>query len=282
MKVQAASIRPGGRFHLWVARHPVVAFFVLAYAISWIAWTPWTLGYQAGAGAVLFIVGGFGPLASAAIVTRLTGGSVRASMRAIRNWRAPGRYYAYALGLPPMLLLIVNVALALMGREVDLALLPGRLAAYVATLAFVAILGGGLEEPGWRGFALPRLERRLSPLWATLLLGFVWGVWHIPAYGTPIAFVVPLVLAFLYTWLYNKSGSVLLCVLLHASITAAIDQLVLAPDSTTVDLTIFGTFVAAALALIMATRGGLGSPRPDASSQVRPPAATPSKELSPA
>src|SRR5690606_8411033 len=96
----------------------------------------------------------------------------------------------------------------------------------LATFVFVAVLGGGLEEPGWRGFALPRLQERLGPLRATALLGLLWGVWHVPLYG-PLGFAVPFVLAFLYTPLYNRTGSVLLCVLLHASFTPAQDHLVL-------------------------------------------------------
>jgi len=259
MMVVSPSTETAGRLGEWVNRHPVAAFFGLAYAISWVAWIPWAFGYQDGAGAVLFIVGGFGPLAAAVIITKSTGGSIRAWARGIRAWRVPARYYAYALGLPPLLFVAINAELALLGQQVDLALLPGRLMGYVGTLIFVAILGGGLEEPGWRGFALPRLEQRHSPLRATLILGFVWGVWHIPAYGTPIAFVVPLVLAFFYTWLYNRTGSVLLCILLHASFTPAIDQLVLTRDSATVDVAIFMTLVVAALTLIVITRGRLGS-----------------------
>ena len=100
-----------------------------------------------------------------------------------------------------------------------------------------------------------------------------------PRIRETIAFLVPLVLAFLDTWLYNKSGSMLFCILLHASITAAIDQLVLTPDSTTVDLTIFGAFVAAALALIVVTGGGLGLQK--IGSEAPSPAPAPPKELSP-
>jgi uncharacterized protein len=126
------------------------------------------------------------------------------------------------------------------------------------------VLGGGLEEPGWRGFALPHLQRRYTPMVATLILGLLWGVWHVPLYG-PLGFVVPLVLAFFYTWLYNRTGSVLLCILLHASFTPAQDHLVLLPDALveaeplgTIDFVILGIYIAAALVLVVLTRGRLG------------------------
>jgi membrane protease YdiL (CAAX protease family) len=182
--------------------------------------------------------------------------------------RVAARFYAYALGLPLLLLAVVNLELVLLGHEVDLSLLPARLA-YVGTLVFIAVLGGGLEEPGWRGFALPRLQERHTPLRATLVLGALWGAWHIPAYGTPLATVFPFVLAFFYTWLYNASGSILLCILLHASFTASIDNLVLAADSTTVDVALFGTVLVAAVTLIGLTRGRLGATR-KAEAAVRP------------
>ena len=77
---------------------------------------------------------------------------------------------------------------------------------------------------------------------ATLILGIGWGVWHIPLYG-PAGFVVPMVLAFFYTWLYNRTRSVLLCILLHASFTAAQDHLLLSADSPMVDIVLLGSYV---------------------------------------
>ena len=245
----------------WVQRHPVLAFVALAYALSWLTWLPALLGFG---GMGMVVVGGFGPLVAALVVTRYTGGSVRAWARPIARWRVPARYYVYALGLPPLLYGLVDVTLALLGYDVDLSLLPERLPAYLATLVFVAVLGGGLEEPGWRGFALPRLEQRFTPVVATLILGLAWGMWHVPLYG-PLGFVVPLVLAFFYTWLYNRTGSVLLCIVLHASFTPAQDHLLLLPDDVvdaghlgTIDFVVLGAYVAAALVLVGLTRGRLG------------------------
>jgi uncharacterized protein len=251
----------GESLRTWVQRHPVAAFVALAYTLSWLTWLAALLGFG---GAAAIVVGGLGPLVAALVVTRYTGDSVRAWVRPIARWRVPVRYYFYALGLPPLLYGLVDVVLALLGYDVDPSLLAERAPAYLATLVFVAVLGGGLEEPGWRGFALPRLEHRYTPVVATLILGLAWGVWHVPLYG-PLGFVVPLVLAFFYTWLYNRTGSVLLCILLHASFTPAQDHLVLLPDGVVdagqlgaIDFVILGTYVAAALLLIGLTRGRLG------------------------
>ena len=161
-----------GALRGWVERRPVIAFVVLAYTLSWLSWLPGLLGFG---GLVAVIVGGLGPLVAAMVVTRFLGGSVRAWVRPIARWRVPVRYYVYALGLPPLLYGVIDVLLALLGYDVDPSLLGERAPAYLATLGFVALLGGGLEEPGWRGFALPRLERRFTPVVATLILGTRFG-----------------------------------------------------------------------------------------------------------
>ena len=154
---------------------------------------------------------------------------------------------------------VMNAVLAALGQQPDVSLLVGRIPAYVQTLLITAVIFGGQEEPGWRGFALPRLEERHSPLVATLILGLGWGVWHIPLYGLA-GFVVPLVLAFYYSWLYNRTRSILLCILLHGSFTAAQDHLLLSADSPIVDVVLLCTYVVGAGVLIAATRGRLGFP----------------------
>jgi uncharacterized protein len=244
---------PASGFRGWVQRHPVAAFFVLAYTLSWLAWLPAIL---LGGGQAAIIPGAFGPAVAAYLVIRIAGGSVRAWARQILHWRVRPRWYLYALGLPALLFAVVNATLALLGNQIDLSLLGERAPSYLATVVVVALLGGGQEELGWRGFALPRLQQRLTPLQATLLLAFLWGLWHLPIYG--IGFVGPMMFAFFYTHLYNKTGSVGLCMLLHGSFTAALYNLGLTADSLTVDVTIAATLLAATLVLIVATRGRLG------------------------
>ena len=237
-------------------RHPLMWYFALAYAISWPFWVLSDL-MGGTVGIVMVVIGGFGPMVAAAIVLRWNGESLTEWLRGIIRWRVQLRYYAYALGLPVLIMTAMNLALAALGEQPNLSVLPSRVPAYLEGFLLTAVIFGGQEEPGWRGFALPRLEQRYSAIVATLILGLGWGVWHIPLYG-PAGFVVPVVLAFFYTWLYNKTQSILLCILLHASLTPAQDHLLLTVDSPTVDAVLLGCYVVAAVVLIAATRGRLG------------------------
>jgi membrane protease YdiL (CAAX protease family) len=244
------------RVRVWVAAHPVAAYALLAYALSWTLWLPAVVGGGGPVVVTLFFVGVLGPAVAALVVTRATGAPVRPWAKQMVKWRVPARYYLYALGLPAALFAVVNLELALSGHDVDLSLLGERLPAYVGTFLLVVTIGGGLEEPGWRGFALPRLQSRHTPVKATLILGVLWGGWHLPLYG--LGAVGPIIFVFFYTWLYNRTGSVLLCILLHASFTPALDHLVLRADNLGVDVAILATLVAAAAALVALTGGRLG------------------------
>ncbi len=99
---------------------------------------------------------------------------------------------------------------------------------FVTGVLMTGFFRGGLEEPGWRGFMLPELQKTYSPLLASLLIAVAWALWHLPLhiagfYSGPVVTemvlriirVIPL--SILFTWLYNRSGgSLLLVVVLHA------------------------------------------------------------------
>jgi hypothetical protein len=193
----------------------------------------------------------------------------------------PLRWWAYALGLPVALYAVVSLILQVLGRPVDWGLALDRAPAYGATWLFVLVLGGGLEEPGWRGFGLPTLLENHSPVRATLIIGLVWGVWHVPIYG-PLGFLIPMILAFFYTFLWARTRSVLLAIVLHASFTPAQDHLILLPRdeaySTAIDapdLAILGVYLAAVAALLLLTRGRLGVPGGPAGGLITPSARHP-------
>src|SRR5215208_5868887 len=86
-----------------VKRHPVTSFFVLTYAISWLAWLPAILGYQGGADTALSMIAQFGPALAALAIVCYTGASIRGWARQIVRWRVSPRWYAVAFGLPAAL-----------------------------------------------------------------------------------------------------------------------------------------------------------------------------------
>jgi len=223
----------------WVQRHRVASFFVFAYALTWLAWLPAVLGYGGDLNQILSLIAQFGPAVAALVVTWYSGASVRSWARSIVRWRVAPWWYVVAVGLPILLVGVEGAIFGLLGHPIDPSLVSGSLAAYLPTLAFLTLIAGLGEEPGWRGFALPRLQTRYTPVVATLLLGLLWALWHLPLVLVDPRFphgftsLVPLMLlalltllgivlmAFFYTWVYNGTRSVLLCMLLHGSFNTA-------------------------------------------------------------
>lgn len=214
-------------------RWPVVAFFALAVGLSWLVWIP-TFAL-AGDQVVLtlgLIAGSFGPAVAGAALTKLEGRRLRDWLREMAVWRLPVRWYVVALGLPLTWVAATTAVVVAGGGTIDLTTLPRRLLSWAGGMAFVFVAGGGNEEPGWRGYALPRLQREYSALTASVVVGVVWACWHLPMVAfsvldfgeKPFVLYLPMVVALsvLYTWLYNNTrGSVLLAMLLHASVNTS-------------------------------------------------------------
>jgi uncharacterized protein len=241
----------GSRLTSQIRTRPLPAFVVLTFALSWAFW----LFHYLTSSQVFFFFGGLGPLLAAAIVCRQRG-TTRQWLARVLRWRVHPGYYVFAVLFPVLLYAAANGVALLLGAPLNLSLLDGVLPTYAATWATVTVLGG-LEEPGWRGFALPHLQQSYSPTRSTLILGVVWGLWHLPV--SPLAIVVTVPLAFFYTWLFNRTGSALLCLVLHASITPAQDHLRFADDNVTLQAAAVVTLVAAAVGFVVFTKGRLGA-----------------------
>jgi len=217
-----------------ISRYPLASFFVLAYALSWILWAPFVLlGDEADiASGISWILGGFGPLVAGLAVKWATGGRAEARefLRRIFVWRHEPKWYIVALLLPIALYAAATfVYLVVFGMPQEHE--PPPVYAYPLALLYVAVLGGGQEEPGWRGFALPELLSRYTPFVSSMVLGAIWALWHLPLFFAPTAtqsgfpfhwyFANALALSIIFTWLYLKTGgSVLLAIVLHAGVNA--------------------------------------------------------------
>lgn len=252
--------------------HPLPAFFVLAYAVSW-GLLVVLYGMMRAPAALVIFIQTLGPTIAARIVLTTIGGRVayREMRRGGRLWRVRVRWYVVALVVIPAACL---GAVAVLPEGIG-ALQNASAGAMVSTFAIFLVIGffsGPLfEEPGWRGFALPRLERDRGPLVGTLILGIFWGAWHLPQFLVPewagqnggsdmatIAefLVLVMTLSPVLTWVYNHTGSLFLAMVTHASINASLAMVpVLPAGPMLVGIVAFG---AISLVLVVATRGRFG------------------------
>lgn len=274
-----------GKIQLTLRKHPLLYYFILAYAISWILSIPFILsewGLIAGDQKVWFVFKGFGPFFSAYILSwAISGkGGMKRLREQLRQRKATWPWFMLVLLVIP-LLLMAGILLQ-PGTTVGFkGLGPILLASYPLTYVAVLFGGGPLgEEPGWRGFALPRLQQKFGALVGTLILGVLWTCWHLPDFLTsaqgggpgtglntflqnfPIFLALVMSFAVLLTWIYNKNnGSIFLALLAHASINTP--QVVLVPffpavTTTSLNLAALIGYGIPAVLLLFITKGKLG------------------------
>jgi membrane protease YdiL (CAAX protease family) len=170
-------------------------------------------------------LGLFGPMIAALIAARVEAGrgGVGAFWRSIWKWRVSPIWYVVALGLPAAGYVVVRGVYGLFVPDAGPWLFPPADAQHVAAM-IIAPIG---EEIGWRGFAIPRLQQRYSRLTAAVILGALWGVWHLMMYlmiGTPTPILVASILflipgSVMFSWIYNRSGgSAFMAILAHMGV----------------------------------------------------------------
>ncbi|ADI74091.1 Abortive infection protein [Methanohalobium evestigatum Z-7303] len=277
-----------------VIHHPVVSFFLLAYMISWLGFLPSILDIDESFGGLNLLVAQFGPAIAGGLIIWYTGGPIREWVGSIIHWRVPLKWWIITLVFPIFVFGATSLGFILLGYEPLLSKLPDPVLTFIPTLIGLSLLAGLGEEPGWRGFALPRLQEQYGPLNATFLLGILWAFWHIPVFfvdprsshgitdpiilgGLVLLTAVGIVLyTFFYTWIFNHTGSVLLMMLLHGGFNTATihlvpfaDEIVFGPNYTNLLIIQVGVLLISVIILITMTRGFLGYGSKDISNFTR-------------
>ena len=257
-------------------RHPVATYFALTFLISWGGILA-VLGPGAFTGAtapteaplpLVFLAMFAGPSVAGILMTGLVDG--KAGLHDLRSrlltWRVGIRWYVVALLTAPLVVTVVLLSLSLSFAG----FLPGIFASGDKVSSLVIGLAAGLmtglcEELGWTGFVIPRLRRRYGILTTGLIVGLLWGAWHFPLFsGGDLSGALPLaaflsvqLLSFLaayrvlMVWVYDRTGSLLVAMLMHTSLTAS--TLILQPiDVTGMRVVTYDLILTAALWLLIA------------------------------
>jgi len=265
----------------FIKKHPVLCYYLLTFVISW--------------GSVFFVVGGpggfpaneqeqkkllplvvlalaSGPIISGILMTALVSGGagLREFLSRFLRWRVSASWYAVALLPAPFVVLATLLVLSLsstnflpsifVADDIMSILLPGLAAGVVASL---------LEEPGWTGFAIPRLKSRYGIVATGLIVGFLWGLWHFIVAlwggGTPTGtlamalFLSQLVFYFgvlpayrvLMVWVYDRTESLFVAILMHGSLTA-VTTFIFAPPVTDEQRVIYHLVLTVAMWIVVA------------------------------
>jgi membrane protease YdiL (CAAX protease family) len=270
---------------VFITRHPLPTYFALTFAISWggfllvvgpggFASTSWQTDARFPFAILAMLAG---PSVTGVLLTTLVDGraGLREVLRRLLRWRVSAGWYAMALLPAPLLAAAVLFALSLSSPIFTTA---DKTAVVLSGIA--AGLTTILEELGWTGFAVPRLRRRYGVVTTGLIVGVLWGAWHLLqglfisgtyAGALPLALFVPMNLVaavaqltayrVLLVWVYDRTESLLLVTLMHASLTAS-TIFIFTPLATGVSFLSYVWALAAALwvvvaAVALANRGQL-------------------------
>jgi membrane protease YdiL (CAAX protease family) len=244
-----------------IKRHPVPSFYALAFAISWGALLV-VIGAHGGlpgsqeefSEQVGFAIPALllGPSVAGIVMTAVVSGKAgfRELLARLLRWRVGVRWYAFALLIAPLLFLVAYAALS----RISSVFLPSVVTTadkvpFLVTGLLSALLVGFCEELGWTGFAIPHLRARHSILATGLISGVLWALWHVAAIrvwpgvalsgglSAPLFIAVASALVLvgglpayrvLMVWVYERTGSLLVAMLMHASLDFA--TFILAPE----------------------------------------------------
>jgi len=226
------------RIKEFIRKNEISCFIAGTFAISWLAWFPLIF---TGEG-LLRTLGTFGPAIAALILTAFAGGikGIKKLLRKILVWKVSIGFYIFSLTGTAVIIFAALSIYRIFGGTVVNENDPGQwylIPVIFLYVLFLSVLG---EEFGWRGYLLPRLQRKMSALWSSIVVGLIWGFWHLPLFLIPgnfhqgipfLLFVLQdVALAVIITWIYNSTkGSLLLVHIFHAASNATIGLMPILP-----------------------------------------------------
>jgi uncharacterized protein len=261
----------------FIKKHPLLSYFALAFAISWgavlfVAGGPGGISANSEASEMqvtfLYPVLIVGPSVAGILLTALLYG--RAGLSEFRSrllkWRVGARWYVVALLTAPLSVTAAVLALSLSSSEfVPSILTTSDKTSLLLIGIFAGLMVGIFEELGWTGFAIPRMKLRYGILGTGLIVGVLWGAWHFPPFfwgsgaasGTlPLALFLPVLLftwlpayRVLMVWVYDRTESLLVAMLMHVSLVAS--NVILVPLATGVALVTYDLVWAAVLWVVV-------------------------------
>lgn len=227
-------------------QHIFAIYILFSFFFSWLGWIVLILtNTEPGFFNPWKLLAAFGPSLSGLFAIHVFNGraGLRQCWHQLTHFQRPAWYwFLVSLGLPPVLMLgALGIHIGLGGSGLvfnDPAEIYRVIPVFILVLLF-SVLG---EEIGWRGFALPWLQKRYSALTSSLILGLVWSLWHLPLFWIPgdfhqqlplIWFVIQTVsITILYTWIFNATGgSLLIILLLHTASNTAFGVLPMLPEA---------------------------------------------------
>ncbi len=229
----------------WIKKNIFFVYIIIAFAISWAGWlvliitntapgffNPWKL------------LAAFGPSLAGLLVIFIDSGrpGLHHLWKQLTHFRVHWKWYAISLITPPLLMLLSLWIHTLLGGSGLAYNDPAEIYRVIPVFLLVLVFSVLGEEIGWRGFALPWLQKRYNALTSSLILGLIWAIWHLPLFWLPGDFhqQLPLLwfllqtmaITILYTWVFNATrGSLWMILLLHAASNTAFGVLPILPEA---------------------------------------------------
>jgi len=223
---------------IYVISKENIIFLSFTFTLTWVA--HWFLVYLVQSGILglnqplsqfLIFVGGSAPTVGAYITILFTkkGESIEKFNLRLFKFKVSYKWYIFALVIP-VILGVIGVFMAyLYNKQFFLGNPIKPIYLYIPGL-FSSIIFGGIEELGWRGTLLPELQKKYNNIVSTIIVGAIWGIWHLPYFYLPgtssfgnsvFLFILSAIgVSFFLTILYIKTESIFLCILFHASLNA--------------------------------------------------------------